>query len=236
MRIPPPVEGGDRMRFVSSITGLGVACLLAACGATSSRQSFDAQYPLVTAERSDGWSRADRLAHREAFLSAVKVTPGEAVDWTGDTVTGRITSGEARLAVSAEEPAGRPAPAGLRIPGPMEMDLGVHALRSNANVRLGPSTDDKIVATLKAGTRVEVAGRLVREPWALVAQNGRVRGYIFEELLIRPEGAASRLAGARLATPTYCRRLSESVGTNGSASEWSSFACNSGGEWILVSD
>ncbi|MEQ8936901.1 MAG: SH3 domain-containing protein [Amphiplicatus sp.] len=226
--------GRRKMYLKNRIAGLSAASLLASCSTLSSPQSQHLQYPLIGVEISADWSRGDLAAHRAAFLSSVNAPAGKIIEWVGDSAHGSVTVKEARLVLSPDKPSGNPAPEGLRIGGDMEMDLGVHVIRSNANVRLGPSTEDKVVATLKAGSRVDVIGRLVREPWALVAQNGRIRGYVFDELMARPQGATSRLAGAVLATPVYCRSLVQTVEREGVSSESDDLACKGEGDWFLT--
>ncbi len=222
------------MGWIFKAVGAAALCALAACSAISPSKAPVAHSPFLDSGKAAGWTNGDIEAHRTAFLAALDAPSGEAVEWTGEHAQGRIIANGARIVLSADDPEGKPAPVGLRAAGAMELNLGVHVLTSNANVRLGPSTDDKIVATLKAGTRVEVVGRLVRAPWALVAQNGRVRGYVFDELMTQPAGSVSRLAGAALATPVYCRSLEQTATEGDAASAWRSIACKGPEGWRVT--
>lgn len=215
--------------------GSGAAIgLLAACSTISLSQAPAVYNPFLDSGIAAGWPSGDIEAHRVAFMTALDAPSGEKVEWAGERARGSIAANEARIVLTADEPEGKPAPVGLRTIGAMEMNLGIHVLMSNANLRLGPSTDDAVVTTLKAGTRVDVVGRLVRAPWALVAQNGRVRGYVFDELITQPAGAVSRLAGAALGTPVYCRSVEQMASVGETASEWRSIACKAPDGWRVT--
>lgn len=213
------------MRLKSAIAA---SLFLASCATTSSAPD-PSLTQLADPDASLAWSRDDFSAHREAFLRAFDAPANDTVSWVTASANGAVLAKEARIILSPEEPLGKPGPLGLRVTGVMEMDLGAHIARSKANVRLGPSTDDKAVTSLSAGARVDVVGRLVREPWSLVARDGRVLGYVFADLLEQPAGARSRLAGARLATPVYCRALEESAVHGEADSAWRSLACKGDG-------
>ncbi len=56
-------------------------------------------------------------------------------------------------------------------------------VQRNANVRSGPSTDDRRLTTLRAGTRVQATGRVRDQAWTQVALADGATGYIWSPLL-----------------------------------------------------
>lgn len=61
----------------------------------------------------------------------------------------------------------------------------------NANVRGGPSTNFKVVGSLRANTTVDVIGKVTGKPWYIIGENGVVDGFVYTTLLQPTEAAVA---------------------------------------------
>ncbi|MHA7873414.1 MAG: SH3 domain-containing protein, partial [Hyphococcus sp.] len=116
----------------------------------------------------------------------------------------------------------------------METDLGLYVATRNANVRIGPGTAYAVAEMLDAGAGVEVVGRVVDKSWMLVAVDGVVRGYVFQDLLIKAPGAELELAGGPQRSPRLCRAYAQRLEMEGARDAWKGAACVDGAGWRVL--
>ena len=68
-----------------------------------------------------------------------------------------------------------------------------YAVKSNANVRSGPSTDYTIVNNVRGGSTVGVVGKVRGQDWYLVSRDRVSIGYVYGSLLTRSTNVAYQL-------------------------------------------
>ena len=169
------------------------------------------------------------------FLDAMENAPtGETKRWQSGAASGTVTPGPQKvgnLRFNANELLDfRP---GLKLSRNFETDLGEFVLTRNANVRAGPSTNDRAMEVLSSGTGVEVIGKVVGEPWMLISVNDRILGFVYEDLMVRRPGTELELAGGPTRRPHLCRTFEQTLNANGKTDRWSGAACDRGQGWVL---
>ncbi|MGF1545380.1 MAG: SH3 domain-containing protein [Parvularculaceae bacterium] len=184
---------------------------------------------------------ADSAARTPVFVAAREAgAAGERFEWRGVDGFGWVRPGPLRLGGVAPNPDDRPVlTEGVRLDVALEPASGPHALTRNANVRGGPSTDDRILDTLSSGDGVDVLARVSAAPWRLVAREGVVVGYIHENLMTRAPGtedeAGLGLAGAPALSPRGCRSFEQRVYLSGRTDRWDGVACkDAAGAWSVA--
>jgi len=177
----------------------------------------------------------DQRAIAPVFVQALsRGAAGERYDWRGPESFGWVKAGPRRLGGVTPDPDDRPAyPEGLYLDAELETELGVHALTANANVREGPSTDYRVLDTLRSGDGVNVVGRVVGAPWMLAEKDGRIVGYIHENLMRKAPGMELQLAGGPTRRPTPCREYEQRISYGGRSDRWTGVACRENGDWVL---
>lgn len=176
-------------------------------------------------------SGGDREALGQAALAAIE--SGQTRAWRGRRASGVVEPVSYSLANLMENPKARIAAArgDLDLAHMMETDLGLYVSTRNSNVRTGPGTDNKVAEMLSSGAGVEVVGRVTNKSWMLVAVDGVVRGYVFQDLLIKAPGTELELAGGPRRRPLLCRELVQRMEVGAERDEWEGAACNDGTGW-----
>lgn len=180
----------------------------------------------LTAQR---LGEADLGRLEEATVQALEAPLDEGrVNWVGlGGSAGTVEAGPI-LIDGVESPAGRP------YTGPLTLDTGTALLpksqpfrtTTNVNVRLGPGLDHDKVDRIDAGNTVTAVGATQAGDWYLTAQDGRVIGYMFAELLAEAGPSETLLAGARPRYPRVCRLFRQSVTfSDGERTTWRGVAC-----------
>ncbi len=179
-------------------------------------------------------SGRDRSALNDAFLTAMQT--GEAMPWRGGKAVGVVEPTGYALANLMAAPNGRipTTRSDLDLTHVMETELGAYVMRRSGNMRTGPGTDNEIITELPAGAGVEVVGRIINKPWMLVAVDGAVSGYIFQNLLIKAPGTELELAGGPERRPVLCREFTQRIEMRGRRDEWAGAACNDGTGWRVA--
>ncbi len=180
-------------------------------------------------------SGRDADALNEAFVAALEGNAaGARKTWRGPSASGAITPGARRAGNLKADPNElmefRP---GLKLSHLYETDLGEFVLVRNSNVRYGPSTSETVAEVLPSGTGVEVIGRVSGEPWMLIAIDGVISGFVFEDLMIRRPGTELELAGGPTRRPRLCRSFAQTLTVDGRTDRWSGVACDAGAGWVL---
>ncbi|MEM9169412.1 MAG: SH3 domain-containing protein [Pseudomonadota bacterium] len=173
-----------------------------------------------------------------AFVRAMeRGETGVSYAWRGDAASGEVTPGPRGAGNLRASPTAllgfRP---GLFLSQTFETDLGPYVLTRNANVRYGPSTETDVAETLRSGDGVEVVGKVVDEPWLLVAVDGEIRGFVFDELLTPRPGTDATRDGGPTRRPHLCRPFTQRMTLYGRTDEWSGLACDRGRGWVIVRD
>jgi hypothetical protein len=178
---------------------------------------------------------ADARALEPAFLQAMDAgASGERFDWKGAGAFGWGKAREARLGDLKADPNDRPPMPGTLVLGEIyETEQGLYALTSNANARLGPSTEHPILEQLVSGTGVTVVGKVVGKPWMLVEADGRIRGYVSDSLMIKAPGTELELAGGPRKAAVFCRGYEQRISVGGRSDQWEGVACREDGRWVL---
>lgn len=225
---------------MGSLKSIVTAAMMAAFGAGCS--TLDAVTDRGGSERSVAagstlqrqLSGRDRSALADAFLSAMKT--GDRITWRGKSAAGVIEPTGYALANLMAAPNGRMAAArgDLDLNYMMETELGTYVMRRSGNMRTGPDTQNPIITELPAGAGVEVVGRVTNKPWMLVAIDGAVSGYIFQNLLIKAPGAGLELAGGPERRPILCREFIQRLELRGQRDQWRGAACNDGTGWRVA--
>lgn len=225
--------------FLGRIGGIIIAAAaLSACSGLPSMGGLGSSSNVgdyaVGSPVSDRLSSADRDALGEAFVSAMN--DGAPVQWRGKKAAGIVMPGDFALANLKADPNARipAARADLDLAHVMETDLGPHVLTRNSNIRIGPGTENTIAEVIPSGSGVDVVGRIDSKNWMLVVIDGAVRGYVFENLLIKAPGTELELAGGPLRRPILCREFTQRVSALSERYEWRGAACNDGAGWRLA--
>jgi len=181
-------------------------------------------------------TRGDAQILASTFLAAMDAPAGAPQGWAGKRARGAVIPGAYALANLLADPARRvsAARADLDLVHVMETDLGLYVLTRNSNVRTGPGTENKITEILPSGAGVEVVGRVADKSWMLVAANDVVRGYVFQDLLIKAPGTELELAGGPQRRPLLCRAFTQRLQAYGQRDRWAGAACNDGSGWRLA--
>ncbi|MEO0983538.1 MAG: SH3 domain-containing protein [Pseudomonadota bacterium] len=181
----------------------------------------------------DSLPRKDRKALGAAFAEALSAPGSAARAWRGDEARGEVTPGRFVIGGLGLDDDPLPIPKGLYLEERLETDLGLHALTNNVNVRNGPSTSYRVLEQLDVGAGVNVIGRVVGKPWNLVELDGRARGYVHENLMIRAPGMELELAGGPTRTPKTCREFEQRLTFQGRTDRWAGVACETNGRWTV---
>ena len=123
---------------------------------------------------------------------------------------------------------------GLFLSQTYETELGEYVLVRNSNIRYGPSTDYDVIEQMQSGDGVEVVGRVIDKPWMLIAVDGNIRGFIYQDLVVKRPGSELELAGGPTKRPYLCRKFEQRLTKFGQSDRWSGVACNMGNGWELV--
>ncbi|MBI1365752.1 MAG: SH3 domain-containing protein [Alphaproteobacteria bacterium] len=211
---------------------------LAALGACATHESagFGAAAPLGYASGSAlgaGLGPREEAALARAFAAAMETgVSGAPTAWSSGDYQGSVTPGGRLVAgLKPDDGAMLPVSAPIDLSFPLETELGLYAVTSTANVRAGPSLKARVLGQLGAGTAVDVVGKTPREPWMLVAVDGKLRGYVHQSLMIRAPGADLTLAGGPTRTPVLCRPFEERLAYRGESDRWTGVSCKRDGRW-----
>ncbi len=213
--------------------GLALAALAACASGPGGREAGAVANAGAGSRLAAGLTGGDRKALEGALAAALSAPGTDPRNWRGEAARGEVTPGRyvlGGLGLDGDPP---PMPPSLFLGERLETDLGLHALTRNSNVRRGPGTSYPALETLDVGTGVDVVGRVVGKPWNLVAVDGRVRGYVHENLMIRAPGAELELAGGPTRTPKRCRAFEQRLSFRGRTDRWAGVACETDGRWAV---
>jgi uncharacterized protein YcfJ len=115
---------------------------------------------------------------------------------------------------------------------------------NNANVRGGPDTTFEKTGYFRAGSKVNVVGKVKESPWYFVSENGVGIGFVREELIRpssssiiakQPEKATSdNIYEAEVAETKLCRTVEQSVtGADGTTKSEQMTACKGANGWEM---
>ncbi len=215
-----------------------VGLSLSACSTMSSVGRFGGE----TENFASGSAVADRLSggDREALSRAMTTAldTGKTQQWRGARAVGVVMPGGYSLANLKPDPNERIAMARADIDTAhvMETELGLYVLTRNSNIRTGPGTDNSIAEVLPSGTGLDVVGHVSGKEWMLVMVDGRVRGYVHENLAIKAPGTELELAGGPKRRPVKCREFTQRVNIYSERDEWTGAACHDGAGWRLAGE
>jgi surface antigen len=211
------------------------AAVLAGCASTGGGYGGGAENYAALSALGLELGADDERALRTSFLQAMEAgAAGERFDWKGEGAFGWVKARDARLGnLKADDNDRPPMPAGLAIDELYETEQGLYALTSNANARLGPSTEHPIITILLSGTGVTVVGKVVGKPWMLVEVDGRIAGYIHDSLMIKAPGTELELAGGPRKAAHYCRAYEQRLSVGGRSDLIEGVACREEGRWVL---
>ena len=219
-------------RFLVMLSAAG----LSACASLPQLPGMSRSSENYAAGSELGWRLAgsDKNALAGAFLTAIE-TGGEQ-RWRGRRANGVVTPGSDSLSGIFPDASERAILPGAPIDynHVYETELGLYAVTRNANVRAGPATNAKILEVLPSGAGVDAIGRVVGAPWLLVAQTGKIRGFVHESLLIKAPGTELELAGGPHRRPVLCREFKQSIAIFSQTDAWTGAACQSGSNWRLA--
>lgn len=219
----------------------GVSAMIAAggCSTLEAVDPFSNSSAPNYAEQSQSGAlltRRDTASLADAFAVAMASAPGETAQWRGPTASGAVTARRYAIGNLLADPR-QPYPAArgdIDLTFALETDLGLHVPIRNTNVRIGPGTEFAVAEVLPSGTGVDVVGRAIQRPWALVAANGVIRGYVYRELLVKAPGTDSLLAGGPQRQPVRCREFEQELRTSTGAERFDGAACLYEDAWALV--
>ncbi len=170
-----------------------------------------------------------------AFIDAMEL--GEAKSWRGRRAAGAITPAGWSLANLKSDPAARipAARENIDIDAVLETELGLYVLTRNSNVRVGPGTEYGVAEILHSGAGVDIVGRTVRDGWMLVMHDGKVRGFVSENLMIKAPGTELELAGGPRRRAALCREFVQRLSLGAEQDQWTGAACrDDSGQWRLA--
>ncbi len=191
----------------------------------------------------EGTPVASRLARSDlpdadsAVKAALNAPGSTAAPWRGRSGnSGTVTPGDVLIAGLSDGGEMYPAPPGLFVNAPVETALGDFRVARSANFRLGPNTSYRRLGTLGAGTTVRALGRDNSSDWYLIANSGRIMGYIYGPLMEKVSSGELMLAGGPTVTPDYCRAFTHEVRLrDGETDVWRGTACRGkAGYWSLA--
>lgn len=119
-----------------------------------------------------------------------------------------------------------------------------YEVTKNANVRGGPDTTYKKTRYFKAGTKVNVIGKVKDAPWYFVSENGVGIGFIYNELMqpssssiiaTKPENKNSKnVYSTKIADSKVCRTVEQSVTLpDGTSKSEKITACKGANGWEM---
>jgi len=220
-----------------SLFGL-ILTLLSACVSNPDLPKFSgraAENFAATSSIGSQLSSRDANALAPVFIEAMDTgEAGRRFNWRGPNATGSVVPGPLRVGNLLADPRRllkfRP---GLKLSRLFETEFGEFVLTRNSNVRFGPSADDKVAEVLPSGTGVNVVGKTIDSPWMLIAVDGVITGFVYEELMVRRPGTELELAGGPTRRPHLCRPFDQSLTLNNRTDQWSGVACDKGDGWVL---
>lgn len=171
----------------------------------------------------------------KAFVTAVESgAPGEPVVWSAGSYSGSVTPLGYLVGNLKPDPSTLlPVEGRIELGKTFETEQGLHALTGKANLRAGPSTGARVLTMLEAGTAVDGVGKVVGEPWMLIAIDGVIRGYVHQSLLIKAPGTELELAGGPARRAHFCRAFQQTLSYFGETDRWRGAACDRGAGWRL---
>lgn len=171
----------------------------------------------------------------EAFIKAVESgAPGEPVVWSAGSYSGSVTPLAYLVGNLKPNPSILlPVEGRLELGKTFETEQGPHVTTGKANLRSGPSTKASVLDMLEGGTAVDGVGKIVGEPWMLVAIDGVIRGYVHQSLLIQAPGTELELAGGPARRAHFCRAFQQTLTYFGETDRWQGAACDRGAGWRL---
>ena len=212
----------------------GALTLLAACESTPYGAVGGGRVDLASGSMLAGaLSPRARDALYAAFVTAVETGPaGAPVAWSEGGASGAVTPEGYFVGNLKPDPSDLlPLGAAISFADALETEQGLHAVKSNANVRSAPTTEAKALEQLPAGTPVDAVGRAAGKPWFLVSAGGAVRGYVHQSLLVKAPGTELDLAGGPTRRAHLCRAFSQTLSVDGRSDRWSGVACDRGQGW-----
>lgn len=226
------------MSFIKSAAVGVILALATSCASNSSLPGLSdrsGENYAANSKFGDRLSGQDVTVLAPVFVEAMESgTAGERVTWRGRNANGSVTPGRAGAGNLLADPrALLPYRSGLKLSRRFETELGDFVLTRNSNVRYGPSTDDNVAEILPSGTGVNVVGKTIDGPWMLVAVDGVISGYVYEDLMVRRPGTELELAGGPTRRPHRCRPFDQTISIGGQTDRWSGVACDKGDGWVL---
>ena len=222
--------------FPTALLSCLAAAALSACANLPGTGAIGAGAPdyAIGSSSAAQLSGADRAALAEAFVAAMDT--GQTRQWRGNRAVGVVMPRGYALANLSLDPDARIAASrgDIDLAHTVETDLGLYVLTRNSNIRTGPGTDNEVIEVLPSGAGVEVVGRVVDRNWMLIAADGVVRGYVFQDLLIKAPGTELELAGGPERRPVLCRNFTQRVNVYSVREEWRGAACRDATGWRLA--
>ncbi|MEM8986583.1 MAG: SH3 domain-containing protein [Pseudomonadota bacterium] len=182
-------------------------------------------------------TNSDRAALATAFSLALSdVAESARRSWTGPRASGEVVAERFLVRNIFNDPLrATPGVSGLDLSHALETDLGAYVLKTDANIRLAPSTDGKKTMTLPSGARFTALGRVAQDEWLLVGRDGVAIGYVYEPLAGPAPGRDLVLAGGPTRTPALCREYTQTAVIGADQDLWRGAACRAGdGRWRLA--
>jgi len=214
---------------------VAAACLAAACATGPTGGGLQRINYAADSRLGAGLPGSAREALAPVFVEAMaRGQKGAGLSWGTGPANGTVVPGDFGVGNLRPDPRTLlPADPGLDLAYSFETELGLHALTGNANLRAGPSTEARVLATLEGGTGIDVVGKTVGRPFYLVAIGGRVKGYVHESLAKKAPGTELDLAGGPVRRAAMCRYYQQTLTLYGDTDRWSGAACDRGDGWRL---
>lgn len=136
---------------------------------------------------------------RLAASTQATIATGTAQSWSNPE-TGVSAKTEVKSTVAKQEQVQIPVLKGkVKEVPPLEFIGEDYTATKAVNVRGGPGTDYEVVSKLAAGSNTRVVGKVVNQPWYMVAENNVGSGFVSADLL---KPAPAPVAPAAPAAPT----------------------------------
>lgn len=223
---------GASFRSIAAVLG---ALALGACASLPGGLSGSSHNVNYAAGSALGAQLTGRDAEALSSVFVPAMESGAAKNWSNGGARGAVEPGSYSIANLRGNPDIRiNARDGLDLTHQMETEQGLYVMTRNANVRTGPSTGRRIAEVLTSGTGVDVVGKIVGQPWMLIAVDERIIGYVHENLLIKAPGTELELAGGPRRRPKLCREFTQRLSVFGQSDEWQGAACQENGAWRLA--
>lgn len=224
-------------RRAALLRHFALACVLvAAAGCASVGPTLGGRVNYAAASSlSRGLGGRELAALSDAFIKAVETgAPGATTTWSAGAYSGSVTPRGYFVGNLKPNPAQLlPLEGRVDLGKMLETEQGLYALTGKANLRAGPSLQAAVLGVLEAGTAVDGVGKVVGEPWMLVAIDGVIRGYVHQSLIIKAPGTELDLAGGPARRAHFCRGFDQTLSYFGETERWSGVACNRGAGWRL---